>query len=134
MPLLVEKAFKNQPLTIYGGSQTLDLVWIETVVDVLVRSAFNQHVKEPVNIGTGRGVGITQLARRIVDVTQSQSTLEFLPARDNEVAGFVADIGLAQKYFALASPEDPLAHLSEVVDWFRTTLNQGPSSLTKKEG
>jgi UDP-glucose 4-epimerase len=124
IPLFVEKAITNQALSIYGGRQTLDLVWIETVVEALMRAALDQRfIEEPVNVGSGKGVAITELVRRILEATQSKSRVEFLQARDNEVVGFVADIRRAQEYFALASPEDPLAHLIEVVDWVRAARN-----------
>ena len=44
IPLFIEKALDGQPLNLYGGRQTLDLIWIETVVDVLgVRSAVQRR-------------------------------------------------------------------------------------------
>jgi nucleoside-diphosphate-sugar epimerase len=126
IPLFVEKGITNQPLSVYGGRQTLDLIWIETVVEALMRAALDQRfIEEPVNVGScsGKGVAITELVQCILEATQSKSPVEFLPARENEVIGFVADISRAQKHFALASPKDPLAHLREVVDWVRAARN-----------
>ena len=125
IPLFIEKALEGQPLNLYGGRQTLDLIWIETVVDVLMRSALDQQfIDEPVNVGSGKGLAITELVQRILRATQSKSPVEFLQARENEVVGFVADIQRAQKYFNVVSPEDPLAHLIEVVDWVRAAPNR----------
>jgi len=124
IPLFVEKAITNQPLSIYGGHQTLDLIWIEAVVEALIRAALDQRfIDEPVNVGSGKGVAITELVQRILETTQSKSPVEFLPARENEVVGFVADTGRARRCFALSSPEDPLAHLIEVIDWLRAAHN-----------
>ena len=120
IPLFIGKALDGQPLNLYGGQQTLDLIWIETVVDVLMRSALDQQfIDEPVNVGSGKGVAITELVQRILGATQSQSSVEFFRARESEVVAFVADIQRAQKYFSVVSPEDPLAHLIEVVAWVR---------------
>jgi len=134
IPLFIEKALDGQPLNLYGGRQTLDLIWIETVVDVLMRSALDQQfIDEPVNVGSGKGVAITELVQRILGATQSKSPVEFLQARENEVVAFVADIQRAQKYFNVVSPEDPLAHLIEVVDWVRAAPNRRLSAAAEAD-
>src|SRR5262249_503688 len=85
-----------------------------------MRSALDQQfIDEPDNVGSGKGVAITELVQRILGATQSKSPIEFLCARENEVVAFVADIQRAQRYFNVVSPEDPLAHLIEVVAWVR---------------
>jgi nucleoside-diphosphate-sugar epimerase len=132
MPPFIERALDGQPLNLYGGRQTLDLIWIETLVDVLMRSALDQEfIDEPVNVGSGKGVAITELVQRILGATQSKSSIEFLRAREREVVGFVADIRRAQKYFALESPQDPLAHLKEMIDWVQAGRNGRPSPATE---
>jgi len=132
IPLFVEKSLKNETLTVFGGRQTLDLVWVHSVVEILMRSAFDRYVEEPVNVGSGRGVSITELVQRVLDVTQSKSSVEVVAARGIEVVGFVADVTRAQRYFNLVPPTDSLEHLGEVVEWFRTDLMQRVDGSTKQ--
>ena len=95
-----------------------------------MRSALDQQfIDEPVNVGSGKGVAITELVQRILGATQSQSSVEFLRARESEVVAFVADIQRAQKYFNVVSPEDPLAHLIEVVAWVRASAPAGDAAV-----
>jgi nucleoside-diphosphate-sugar epimerase len=76
IPHFIENAFLNRPLVLYGGAQILDFVWVETVVNVLMQAAFGEYVPEPVNIGGGKGVRITDLADRIIQMTASRSTVQ----------------------------------------------------------
>jgi UDP-glucose 4-epimerase len=135
IPLFVEKALRDQPLSVYGGRQTLDLIWVEPVVETLMRAALDPHfVEEPVNVGTGKGIAITELVRRILEATKSKSSVELLQARESEVVGFVADIRRAQKYFALESPQDPLAHLKEMIDWVQAAPYRRLSAAAEVHG
>src|SRR5262249_25559920 len=40
IPLFSQAAASGAPLTLYGGEQVLDFVWIDTVVDALIKAAF----------------------------------------------------------------------------------------------
>jgi nucleoside-diphosphate-sugar epimerase len=119
IPLFVERALRGLPLLLYDGTQILDFVWIDTVVDALVKAGFGEFSSEPLNIGAGKGITIAGLARRILDLTNSRSTLKVEERRNVEVSRFVADTTRAQARLGLPTPEDPLFRLEEVVKWFR---------------
>jgi UDP-glucose 4-epimerase len=112
IPLFVAKALQNEEMTIYGGGQVLDFVWIDTVVDALLNVGFGDLIPGPINIGSGSGTTIRQLASRVLDLIPSTSRCIFAPTRDYEVNQFVADPKLANKHLRLPVPVDPLAHLS----------------------
>lgn len=116
IPIFVENALSGRPLTLFGGDQVLDFVWIDTVLDALVQCGLGQFVEEPVNIGSGKGTRISQLAQRVLEGTGSQSPIEFAPSRPVEVSQFVADIGRATKVFGIKPPEDPLYGLKDVIE------------------
>jgi UDP-glucose 4-epimerase len=72
----------------------------------------------PVNIGSGRGTKIMELADRVLHVTKAQVKVVRTPAREIEVAKFVADVGLMRS-LGLEPESDPLQHLAELVDAYR---------------
>jgi nucleoside-diphosphate-sugar epimerase len=111
IPIFLDRSRRQQPLTIYGGEQILDFVWIGTVTEVLRESLLGGPVDGPVNVGSGKGVKLPDLARQIIEQTGSRSRIEVEPARSVETARFVADIGKAGKRFGITGPEDPLAWL-----------------------
>ena len=117
IPLFVERALRGLPLLLYDGTQILDFVWIDIVVDALIKAAFGEFSPEPLNIGSGKGTTIADLARRILALTGSRSLLKIEQRRGAEVSRFVADTTRAQARLGLLTPEDPLCGLEEVVKW-----------------
>jgi UDP-glucose 4-epimerase len=115
IPLFVEQALRGLPLVLYDGTQILDFVWIDIVVDALVKAAFGEFLPHPANIGSGKGITVADLARRVLQITESRSSLETRERRNVEVSRFVADTAQAQALLGLPSPEDPLFALGEVV-------------------
>jgi UDP-glucose 4-epimerase len=78
--------------------------------------------KNPVNIGSGKGVAIIELARRVMKATESKSRLEFVSTRKNEVLALLPP--RARGSFSLAFPKDPLGYVEEVVSSFRTAVQE----------
>lgn len=122
IPLFVENALMDRPLVLYGGNQVLDFVWIETVVDALMKAAFGAKMQGPVNIGSGKGVTIADLARRIIALTESRSVMRVEPRREAEVACFVANVDRACEHFGIQQPEDPLFGLPSVIEFMKSRL------------
>lgn len=125
IPIFLENALTGEPLTLYGGKQVLDLVWIDVVVDALLKTACGDLIKEPANVGSGSGIAITELAQRVLQVTRSSSQISFAPGRDVEVSHFVADMSKAGLLLGLHPPGDSCAHLSDVAEWMRSRYVSG---------
>ena len=119
IPRFIDQALRNQTITLFGGTQVVDFVWIGEVVRVLRNAGVSAPIAEPVNIGSGRGVTIADLAERVRATVGSTAPVVRLPSRDVEVTRFVADTARAQHLFQLDSPSDPLGHLGDVVAWSR---------------
>jgi UDP-glucose 4-epimerase len=122
IPLFIENAILGRPLVLYGGTQVLDFVWIDTIVDALMKAAFDEKVSGPINIGSGKGITVRDLAQRVIELTASDSSLRIEPQREVEVACFVANISRAREQFGIQAPQDPLFGLQSVIDSIRTTV------------
>jgi hypothetical protein len=77
-------------------------------------------------VGTGIQTDLQTLARRIILVAKSNSELCIAPAREVEVAQFVADTLLQKKHLGMDSPDDPLTHLPFLVE---SINNDPPASI-----
>jgi UDP-glucose 4-epimerase len=115
IPLFVNAAIDCEPLTVYGGLQVLDFVWIDMAVTALIRVGFGNYVPGPFNVGSGKGTTIAELAHRILDLIPSGSGCMQRPSRSIEVRNFVADMTQAKQALGLTLPDDPLAHLAQLV-------------------
>ena len=119
LPLFIERALGGQPLVLYGGQQVLDFVWIDTVIESLCKVGFGDLIPEPLNIGSGKGVTVSSVSRRVLELTGWRSQVQMVPARLVEVTGFVADITRARHALGLEQPADPLFGLAKMVDGSR---------------
>jgi UDP-glucose 4-epimerase len=112
IPLWLTAAQEGRALTVYGGAQVIDFLWVGTAVDALVLAA-DQGLPGPINIGSGVGTEILQLAQRMLRVTGSKSKIVRTNAREIEVTKFVADTR-RMRALGLIPEGDPLEHLAEM--------------------
>jgi UDP-glucose 4-epimerase len=115
IPLWVDQATAGQDLMVYGGKQVLDFVWVGQVVEALMRAAELEGPTPPINIGSGTGTRIVDLARRIRLMAGSHSQIQLVPARAVEVVQYVARIDRMRQLLRMEPTSDPLANLPELV-------------------
>jgi nucleoside-diphosphate-sugar epimerase len=113
IPLWLTAAQRGDALQVYGGEQVIDFLWVGTAVDALLFAA-ERGLPSTVNIGSGVGTRIVDLAERVLAVTRSRSEVVRTAARGIEVAKFVADTRRMRE-LGLSPESDPLAHLAEIV-------------------
>jgi UDP-glucose 4-epimerase len=117
IPIFVSQALRGLPLTLYGGKQILDFVWIETVIESLVRAGWGDVPAGPMNIGSGQATDLITLAKRVLLEANSRSELRIAAAREVEVSRFVADTSFMRRMFAMETSEDPLQQLRQVIEY-----------------
>jgi UDP-glucose 4-epimerase len=115
IPLWVDQAVAGQDLVVYGGKQVLDFVWVGQIVEALMRTADLEGPMPPINIGSGTGTRIVDLARRIRLLAGSHSQIQLMPARAVEVTQYVARIDRMRQLLRLEPTSDSLANLPELV-------------------
>jgi UDP-glucose 4-epimerase len=80
IPRFFEQALSGQAITIFGtGKQTRDFTYIDDAVEACVR-LMNIKGFHIVNISSEQEWSIEELARMIVDITQSKSEIKFIEA------------------------------------------------------
>jgi UDP-glucose 4-epimerase len=117
IPLWLMAAQAGRDLQVFGGEQVIDFLWVGTAVDALLFAA-DRGLPGPVNIGSGRGTKILELAERVLTATQSNSKIARVAAREIEVAKFIVDTRLMRS-LGLQPEVDPLGHLAELVGAYR---------------
>ena len=110
IPLWLDAATKDEDLVLYGGEQVLDFVWIGTAVDALI-SAGECQAGEPINVGSGTGTRLADLAQRIITAMGSRSSVRREPARSVEVERFIADVSRMRQHLHMEPLADPLQRL-----------------------
>jgi UDP-glucose 4-epimerase len=111
IPLWLERARRGDDLELYGGEQVIDFVPVSLVVEALRRAAGTDLQGQAVNVGSGAGTSLRDLAARVQALPGARAAVRLLPARSMEVTRFVADLRRMRAVLELEPPADPLADL-----------------------
>jgi len=120
IPLFAEQSLAGKSLTVFGRNKILDFLWIGDLLDVLCKASICPCPEGAVNVGSGEGVNLVDLAERISALTGNRSVVQVTEERAPEVGRYVADVGLARKLYDLHCPEDAIEHLPAVVNFIRS--------------
>ena len=94
VPAFITRALGGEPLRIFGdGTQTRDFVYVKDVVRANVHLAVESDATGVLNVAYDSPVAIRRLARLILDLTGSDSGIEYAPARPGDVQHSRAGIG-----------------------------------------
>lgn len=81
----VVQALKGEEITIYGdGSQTRSFCYVEDLVQGLISLFFTDGIFEPVNLGNPSPITMFDLAREIISLTNSKSTIVYCALPEND--------------------------------------------------
>jgi len=90
VPRFVQFALKNEPITIYGtGEQTRCFGHVIDAVDAVVRIAFADNtIGKVINIGNDFEISINDLAKKVIEQTNSKSEIVYVPYEEAYGDGF----------------------------------------------
>jgi len=121
--IFINRSLQNLPLTIFGdGAQTRDFVFVGDIARMLAKAALSDRLGFSLaNLGTGNATSVTQLAKEVVRLCNSTSTISYGPARAGEIKHSLAAIDQARELLDYA-PEVALAEgLEQTVNWYRSS-------------
>jgi dTDP-glucose 4,6-dehydratase len=87
IPTFLRQALTDKPLTVFGdGSQTRSFCFVEDEVRGLI-TLMESGVHDPVNIGNPDELSLLEMAKLVVELTESRSEIVFeaLPVDDPQV-------------------------------------------------
>ena len=90
IPRFIERALVGDPLSVYGdGTQTRCFTYVDDVVRAITTLAECPDAVGCVfNVGSDEEISISDLARRIIKLTNSSSTIEYVPYYEAYGEGF----------------------------------------------
>jgi UDP-glucose 4-epimerase len=90
VPRFIQAAINDEVLSIFGdGKQTRCFAHVLDVIDALIMVAFDSKtIGRVVNIGNNSEIAIAELARQVIEATNSKSSIEFKSYEEAYGAGF----------------------------------------------
>ena len=122
IPNFISQALRGSPLTIYGdGSHTRSFCYISDMVDGICR-LLQSDFHDPVNLGNPEEITLLHLAKTILRLAGSSSSLEFKPLPEDDPKVRCPDISKARRTLNW-DPRVPLEEgLGKTVASFRQIL------------
>ena len=119
VPAFIERAVRNEPLTIYGdGEQTRDFVPVQTVAAANIFLATQPAATGVFNVAGGAAITINQLATTLRELAGSRSEIRHAAERSGDVKHSRADI-TRLRAAGFADQVDFTAALRATVESFR---------------
>jgi len=123
IPRFIIQALKNEPLTIHGdGQQTRSFLYI---LDWLIGTwefLTGNYKGEIINIGSDKEITIIDLAKKIISLTNSKSSIIFLKRRDDDPSRRAADIKKAKNILHWEPKVNLNEGLIQTIEWFRVRI------------
>ncbi len=95
--IFTHKALNNEPLSIFGdGTKTRDFTYIDDIIEANML-CINKGNGDIFNIGGGHRISIQELAERIIEITNSNSNIEYSKSIKGDAQHTHSDSSLAKK-------------------------------------
>ncbi len=123
----VVQALRGEPVTVYGdGTQTRSFCYVDDLVDGLVRlMGTPDEVTGPVNLGNPGEFTMLELARKVLNLTNSRSKVAFGPLPENDPLQRRPDIGRARELLGWEPTVALDEGLGRTIGYFERLLRGG---------
>jgi len=122
IPTFLRQALSEKPVTVFGdGSQTRSFCFVDDLVRGLV-ALMESGVHEPVNIGNPDEMTLLEMAKAVIEMTESRSEIVFeaLPVDDPKVRQ--PDISRARSLLGWEPQVELREGLRKTIDYAMQTL------------
>ena len=121
------QALKGERITVYGdGRQTRCFCYVDDMVEALIRMMNNSKgFAGPVNLGNPVEMTVTELAEKIIRLTDSSSSLEYRELPQDDPTRRKPDISLAKKMLGWEPKVSLEDGLKETILYFKKRLGHG---------
>jgi UDP-glucuronate decarboxylase len=117
----ISQALQNELITIYGdGLQTRSFCYVDDTIEAMMRFMSTPIGQTgPINIGNPHEHTVTELAKRIIELTGSRASIAFLPLPTDDPKQRQPDIRLARDLLDWKPVIDIDEGLRRTIEYFR---------------
>lgn len=119
----IVQALRNQEITIYGGgNQTRSFCFVDDLIQGIVKLFFSNEYLGPINLGNPQPITMKELAKEIIQLTNSNSNLVYLPLPEDDPVERKPDIDKAIKNLDWQPKIDRAVGLIRTIDYFKKII------------
>jgi len=122
----IVQALENKPITIYGdGMQTRSFCYVDDLIEAMIKIMDTpDSFTGPVNIGNPMEFTILELAKTVMELTGSNSQIEFKPLPQDDPKQRQPDINLAREMLDWEPKVSLEEGLQKTIDYFRNIISE----------
>ncbi|GLZ05196.1 epimerase [Actinomadura sp. NBRC 104412] len=122
IPTFLRQALRGEPLTVTGdGSQTRSICFVDDTVRGILEFALSGH-PGPMNIGSPYETSMLDLARLVIELTGSRSTIRFVERPVDDPGVRRPDTTLARESLGWEPEVTVETGLRSTIEWFEREL------------
>lgn len=119
----IMQALQNKPITLYGdGSQSRSFCYVDDNINGLMKLMQSKHYHQPINIGNPIEYTVAEIASTIIQLTNSRSTLSYLPLPQDDPKQRRPDITTAKQILDWQPHIDLTLGLQKTIAYFEKIL------------
>ncbi|MFN0071795.1 MAG: SDR family NAD(P)-dependent oxidoreductase [Chloroflexota bacterium] len=111
IPQWLEQAEQGHDLVVQDKDRVTDLIWVDDVVDAMMRAAQSDAVLPPINVASGTGTRLVDVARRVARLSRHQPRVRALTSSSSDARRFVANVERMRRILQMEPSLDPLERL-----------------------
>lgn len=121
IPALVKRICDGEnPLVVWGdGSPTRSFIYVDDVVDGMLKAVSKYPQPDPINLGTQDEISIKDLAELIIKLAKVKTTLQFDQSKPNGQPRRNCDVTKAKNILNFSAKTKLIQGLPEVIKYYR---------------
>ncbi len=122
IPRFIDQALKGEPLTVFGdGSQTRSFTYVTDQIEgLLLLASVDEARGQVINIGNVNEITVLELAKKVIEIPGSSSTITFQPLPEDDPRRRRPDVTRAKQILGW-EPKVPLEKgLVRTIAWIRS--------------
>lgn len=129
------QAMQGEPLTVYGdGKQTRSFCYVDDLIRGMMALMDQDESIGPVNVGNPGEYTMLELAEQVLSLTQSKSTIQFVPLPKDDPKQRCPDITRAKNLLGWTPEVDLVTGLTKTVAYYREWQARGGVRQSKYRG
>ncbi|HPD32769.1 MAG TPA: SDR family oxidoreductase [Bacteroidota bacterium] len=123
IPAFISQALENKPVTVFGnGSQTRSVCYVDDEIDGIYRLLLS-NLSEPINIGNPNEISMYDLAREIIELTNSKSNIIFTDLPEDDPKVRQPNIDKAKQYLNWEPKISRQVGLIKTIEYFKNKID-----------
>jgi len=117
--IIIQNALKDKKIKIFGGSQKLNYVYVNDVVEVINLVLNNPKASKQVfNVGSRDTITINDFGKKVIEIIGKDIKVENLPMRETETSNFEPNLEKLEKDLGFSIKTSLKEGIQNTIKWY----------------